>query len=167
MPDHFEPTNEASAALRAIMDHHSRGEIDAALEAAEALLERWPQYAQARGYLGQTLVTRKRRFADGLAELDRAVEDGGHDPYILFTSGWCIEFVANAIAKARGGPHQPVDATPAVLYARARALFLRAHQSDPDEALIGDIEDMLDVVANATGEPWDETEITKSAPRPR
>lgn len=163
----FQPPVEASEALRAVMDAHSRGEIDAALDVVAAIIERWPEYGQARSYLGQTLVTRKRRFADGLAELDRAVEVGGDDPYILFTSGWCREFVANAMAKSRGGAHQPVAQTSAQLYDSARAMLLRAHQSDPDDALVGDIEDMLDVVANATGVPWDESEITRNAPRAR
>jgi hypothetical protein len=38
---------------------------------------------------------------------------------------------------------------------------------EPDEQLQGDIEDMLDVVANATGEPWDESEVRRAVPRPR
>ncbi|GMU39688.1 MAG: hypothetical protein AMXMBFR23_05540 [Chloroflexota bacterium] len=163
----FDPPTEAREALRAVMDAHSRGEVDVALEGVTGILERWPAYAQARSYLGQTLVTRKRRFADGLAELDRAVADGGDDPYILFTTGWCREFVANALAKSRGGAHQPVSQSADDLYESARTILLRAHQSDPDERLVGDIEDMLDVVANATGIPWDDSEITRSAPRAR
>ncbi len=163
----FDPPAEAREALRVVMDAHSRGDVDVALEGVTDILERWPGYAQARSYLGQTLVTRKRRFADGLAELDRAVADGGHDPYILFTTGWCREFVANALAKSRGGAHQPVPQSADDLYESARTILLRAHQSDPDERLVGDIEDMLDVVANATGIPWDESEITRSAPRAR
>ncbi len=167
MDEPFDPPAEAREALRAVMASHARGEIDVALEAVAGVLDRWPRYAQARSYLGQTLVTRKRRFADGLVELDRAVADGGDDPYILFTTGWCREFVANAMAKSRGGAHQPVAQTSDELYASAREIFLRAHASDPDDQLIGDIEDMLDVVANATGIPWDDSLIEKSPPRER
>ncbi|MEI6136878.1 MAG: hypothetical protein WCQ48_05615, partial [Chloroflexota bacterium] len=75
-PDTRAPSPEAQQALRDAMDLHARGSIDAALAQAREVVERWPGYAQALSYLGQTLVTRKRRFADGLAVLDRAVEDG-------------------------------------------------------------------------------------------
>ncbi len=163
-----EVPDEAKAALRAVMQTHAAGNIDGALTAAEEVLRRWPSYAQARSYFGQTLVTRKRRFADGLVELERAVQDGGDDPYILYTAGWCQEFVANALAKPKGGPHQPVSASADELYASANALFLRALDKDPDDQLLGDIEDMLNVISNVTGEPWDDgEEVERAAPRPR
>jgi len=37
----------------------------------------------------------------------------------------------------------------------------------PDSGLRGDVEDILDVIAKATGEPWDEGWIERAAPRPR
>jgi hypothetical protein len=43
----------------------------------------------------------------------------------------------------------------ATLYSVARAHFLRALEANTDPLLTGDIEDMLDVVAAATGEPWE------------
>jgi tetratricopeptide (TPR) repeat protein len=159
---------EARDALRAVMQSHAGGDVDAALAAVQEIIERWPDYAQARSYYGQTLVTRKRRFAEGLAELDSAVALGDDDPYILYTAGWCREFVANAIEKRRGGAHQSVPESVADLYASATVLFRRALAADPDDALIGDIEDMLTVVSNATGIPWDDgEEVTRAAPRPR
>lgn len=160
--------DEARAALRAVMQSHAGGDVDAALAAVEEILARWPDYAQARSYHGQTLVTRKRRFADGLAELDRAVSAGGDDPYILYTAGWCREFVANAIARRRGGAHQAVGESPEALYDSARRLFLQALAAGPDEQLQGDIEDMLTVIAKVTGEPWDDDEeVERATPRPR
>jgi hypothetical protein len=45
-------------------------------------------------------------------------------------------------------------------------LFLEALailREEPDDALKGDVEDMLDVIARATGEPWDE-ELREYAP---
>ncbi|MCK9486388.1 MAG: hypothetical protein M0R73_06755 [Dehalococcoidia bacterium] len=171
--------DEARAALRAVMQQHAAGEVDAALAGAHEIMRRWPRYAQARSYVGQTLVTRKRQFADGLAQLDRAVrdchqDDGRADPYILYTAGWCQEFVANALSKEaghhrpKGGPHQPVEQSADNLYASATALFLRALKEDPDEQLLGDIEDMLTVIANVTGEPWDDgEEVERAIPRPR
>ena len=160
--------DDARQALRQVMQAHAGGNVDAALLAAHEVVERWPDYAQARSYLGQTLVTRKRRFADGLAELDRAVAVGGDDPYILYTSGWCREFVANALAKPKGGPHQPVVESAEALYESAAQLFLRALEADPDDQLQGDIEDMLTVISKVTGIPWDGgEEIEHVPPRPR
>ena len=157
---------EARQALRSAMDLHARGEIDVALARARAVVERWPEYGQALSYLGQTLVTRKRRFAEGLAVLDRAVAAGGGDPYILYSAAWCREFVANAIERPKGA-HQRVAEPPAALYAQAREELLRALALDPDEKLRGDVEDILDVIAKATGEVWDEGLYARAAPRPR
>ena len=83
-----------------------------------SVIARWPDDARALSYVGQTLVTRKRRFADGLALLDRATAAGAQDPYILYTAAWCREFVANAIERPKGA-HQRVTQTPAALYAQA------------------------------------------------
>ena len=157
---------EQQRALRAAMTLHAQGDIDAALAAAEAVLARWPDYGQALSYLGQTLVTRKRRFADGLAVLDRAVAAAGDDPYILYTAGWCREFVANALERPKGA-HQNVAQRPDELYAQARADMLRALALGPDEGLRGDIKGILDVIASATGEPWDEGLVERAAPRAR
>jgi hypothetical protein len=99
----------------------------------------------------------------------RALDADRDDPYILYTAGWCREFVANAIERP-GGPqraHQPVAERPEALYAQARADLLRALTLGPDEQLRGDVEDILDVIANATGEPWSEGLVERAAPRPR
>ena len=64
-----EPTNLQRAALREAMRLHARDEVDAAIVAAETLVESVPDFCEAHAYLGNTLVTRKRRFADGLAAL--------------------------------------------------------------------------------------------------
>ena len=160
--------DEARLALRQVMQSHAGGDIDQALAAVRSIVERWPQYAQARSYLGQTLVTRKRKFADGIAELDRAVEVGSDDAYILYSAGWCREFVANAMATGKGGGHQAVEGTAEEMYASANELFLRALDADPDDQLLGDIEDMLTVISKVTGVPWDGgEEIEHAPPRPR
>jgi tetratricopeptide (TPR) repeat protein len=134
---------------------HSTGEIDRAIEVAEQAVALRPSFADGHAYLGNTLVTRKRRFRDGLLAMNRAAELAPSDPVILYTAGWCHEYVANALERPRAG-HQAVDADAASLYAVARGYFLRALRADPDDQLKGDIEDMLDVVAAATGEPWED-----------
>ncbi|MEX2445981.1 MAG: hypothetical protein WD734_01470 [Dehalococcoidia bacterium] len=166
MADAHAPSDEARDALRQAMTLHARGKVDDALRQAEHVVERWPDYGQALSYLGQTLVTRKRRFAEGLAVLDRAVAAAEEDPYVQYTAGWCREFVADAIDRPKGA-HQPVEEQPPTLYAQARAHMLRALELDPDDQLRGDVEDILDVISKATGEPWDEGEYARAAPRPR
>ena len=160
--------DEARERLRRAMALHSAGEIDAALAAAREAVALAPDFAEAHGYLGNTLVTRRRAFADGLAAITRATELAPEDPWLRYTLGWCQEFVANALARPRARDcSQPPRESADELYAASRATMLRALQLDPDDALRGDIEDILDVVAAATGEPWDLEEHPRAAPRPR
>ncbi|MXZ47023.1 MAG: hypothetical protein F4Z08_08580 [Chloroflexi bacterium] len=149
------PTAEQLAALREAMLLHAQNEVDAAIAAAETLVESVPDFCEAHSYLGNTLVTRRRRFADGLAALERAAALCPRDAGILYTLGWCREFVANALEKPRVA-HQPVEQDAATLYALTTEVMLRALDCDPEPGLRGDIEDILDVVASATGIPWDE-----------
>ncbi len=137
------------------MELHARGEIDAAIAAAGALTARAPDFCEAHAYLGNTLVTRRRRFADGLAALERAAALCPRDAAILYTLGWCREFAANALERPRA-PHQPVAQDAPALYAAATAVLRRALALGPEPGLRGDIEDILDVIAGATGVPWDE-----------
>ena len=148
-------SEDERAWLQRAMALHSAGEIDRAIEHARRAIELAPDFADGHTYLGNTLVTRKRRFRDGLAALDRAAELAPGDPAILYTAGWCHEYVANALERPRGR-HQPVAEDAATLYVIARRYFLRALRANPDDQLKGDIEDMLDVVAAATGEPWED-----------
>jgi len=152
-------TQAIQALLRHAMSLHSRGEIDAALTVARDAVSQDPYYCEGWAYIGNTLVTRKRQFADGLEALERAASICPQDATIYYTLGWCREFAANALDKPkRSRPHQAVPQDAETLYAMAKAAFLRGLQLDPDEGVRGDIEDMLDVIANATGEPWREGE---------
>ena len=155
--------DDARAALKRAMQLHADGEILAALDAGRRAVELAPDLAEAHAYLGNTLVTRRRRFADGLAALRLASELAPDDAAILYTTGWCHEYVADALAKPRA-THQPVAGDAPELYATARDYFFRALDAHPDDQLKGDIEDMLDVVSKATGEPWEDDD---RAPRGR
>lgn len=145
--------------LKHAMAAHSRGEIDTALTIARDALAQDPYFGEGWAYIGNTLVTRKRLFADGLEAMERAALLCPRDPVVFYTLGWCREFAANALDKPkRSRPHQALAQDASTLYAMAKVAFLRALQLEPDEGLRGDIEDMLDVIANATGEPWGEGE---------
>jgi tetratricopeptide (TPR) repeat protein len=154
--------DEAQALLSEAMALHSRDDIDRALAKAHAAIERAPEFGEAYAYLGNTLVTRRRQFADGLAAMEQAIALLPEDATVRYTLGWCREFVAHAIERGRGGSFQSISDDAPTLYSRARETFLHALALDPDPGLRGDIEDMLDVIASATGEPW-ESEHAPSA----
>jgi tetratricopeptide (TPR) repeat protein len=161
-----EVSDRARARLRQAMALHTHGDVDGALAEAEQAIADSPEFGEAHAYLGNTLVTRKRRFADGVAALDRAVAALPGDPAVRYTSGWCREFIANELARPKR-PHQAVDGDADAFYAAARAEFLIALTLDPDDQVRGDIEDMLNVIASATGEPWDLGEYPRVKPRER
>ena len=148
---------------------HSADRVDDALTEAERAVTLDPSYAAAHAYLGNTLVTRKRRFADGLAALERAAALAPDDVGVVYTLGWCQEFAAQAIA--RGGIRarsQPIDLTADELFTRATATMLRALAiAAAEDEIVGDIEDVLDYIANHTGVPWTDEERERAAPRPR
>lgn len=147
--------DQAQTLLREAMALHSRDEIAGALATAREAVALEPRYGEAHAYLGNTLVTRRRQFADGLAAMERAAALLPRDAAVLYTLGWCREFVANALDRGRGGKFQPVTDDAPTLYQDAREAFLQALTLEPEPGLRGDIEDMLDVVASATGEPWE------------
>jgi tetratricopeptide (TPR) repeat protein len=152
-------TNDVrTTALRHAMQLHAAGDVDGALAEALALVERDPHFGEAWAYMGNTLVTRKRQFADGIAALERAVELCPDDAGVWYTLGWCREFAANALARPKGGRVQAGDQLTVhdadALYQQAKEAMLHALTLDPEPGLKGDITDILDVIANVTGEPW-------------
>lgn len=156
---------DAATLLQRAMALHGAGDIDEALATAERAVAASPGFAAAHAYLGNTLVTRKRRFAAGLAAMQRASSLAPDDPGILYTLGWCQEFVANALERPRGRP-QPVDETPEALYAAAHDVLLQALTLDPEAGLRADIEDILDVIAAVTGVPWEQATAAAGSGEP-
>ncbi len=126
--------------LREAMARHERGDIAGALAEARRALELAPDFADARSYLGSTLVTRRSRFAEGLAELERAREVAPEDPAIYYTLGWCYEFAAHSLSR-RHQPRPGLD--PQELYRKAEAHLRRCLDLKPDGKMKDDAEDLL------------------------
>jgi tetratricopeptide (TPR) repeat protein len=133
-----EPPEEARALLREAMARHAQDDIAGALAAARRALERAPDYADARSYLGSTLVQRLGRYAEGLAELERARDLAPDDPAVHYTLGWCYEFVAHRESRR---PSAGLDVDE--LYAKAERALRRCLELHPQGKLKDDAEDLL------------------------
>jgi tetratricopeptide (TPR) repeat protein len=124
--------------LREAMARHARGDIAGALGAAQRALELAPDYTDARAYLGSTLVQRAGRYAEGLAELERARAVAPHDAALLYTLGWCYEFVAHRVSRR---PRKGLE--PEELYRKAEAYLRRCLELNPEGKLKDDAQDLL------------------------
>ncbi|MSP22181.1 MAG: hypothetical protein EXR66_04080 [Dehalococcoidia bacterium] len=159
----------ARARLHDALAAHAAEHLDEALAAARDALRLDPTLGEAHAYIGNTLVTRRRAFDEGIAELEQAARLLPDDPVVWYTLGWCQEFAANALAHPRTSRREAkLSLTPDQLYAAARVSMLRALTINPEEGLKGDIEDILDVLAKETGVPWTLDEvatITRGGPR--
>ncbi len=132
---------EARKRLREAMARHEQGDIAGALEEARRALELAPEFADARSYLGSTLVTRAGRYEEGLAELERAKEAAPDDPALFYTLGWCYEFVAHRVSR-RPRP----GLTPDELYRKAEGYLRRCLELRPEGKLKDDAEDLLSTI---------------------
>lgn len=90
------------------------------------------------------LITRQRRYAEGLALIDHAVALRADDAGIWYAVGWCYEFVAHETG--RRAPSIDLDVR--ALYERAADAFRSCLALHPDGKLVGDAEDLLDHVEN-------------------
>jgi len=125
--------------LRAAMARHEQHDIQGAIEEARGALEIAPGYADARSYLGSTLVQRLGRYAEGLAELERARELAPDDAAVHYTLGWCYEFVAHGLARRPSA--EGLD--PQELYAQAEQALRRCLELKPQGKLKDDAQDLL------------------------
>lgn len=91
------------------------------------------------------LVTRYRRYEEGLAFMERAVAARPDDAGLWYALGWCCEFAAHELRRRGGTGAQP---DPRALYGRAAAAFRRCLTLDPQGKLRDDAEDLLDHVGN-------------------
>ena len=124
--------------LRSAMALHEQGDIAAALAEARQALELSPDYADARSYLGSTLVTRRGLYAEGLMELERARDAAPEDPAVYYTLGWCYEFAAHGVARR---PRKGLDSQE--LYDKAEAYLRRCLELRPEGKLKDDAQDLL------------------------
>lgn len=120
------------------MARHEEGDIAQALAEARRALELAPAFADARSYLGSTLITRKGRYAEGLAELEQALQAAPDDAAICYTLGWCYEFVAHGVSRR---PKRGLDAPE--LYRKAEAYLRRCLTLKPEGKLKDDAKDLL------------------------
>jgi tetratricopeptide (TPR) repeat protein len=137
----------ARAHLRQAQELHSRGDIDTALREANAAIEANPEFAEARMYLGTTLVTRRLAFPDGLAALERALELAPDDPGVNYSLGWCYEFVAYRLEKQSTRPYRE----PLELYRLAAEYLQRCIDLNPEQGLKDDAQDLLDSIEARLG----------------
>ena len=137
-PASTSPPQAARDLLRSAMSRHEQHDIAGALADARRALELAPDFADARSYLGSTLITRQGRFAEGLAELERALEDAPDDAALQYTVGWCSEFVAHRVTRR---PQPGLD--PDDLYQKAEAYLRRCLDLHPEGKIKEDAQDLL------------------------
>ena len=134
--------DEAREALRRAQALHAERRTDEAIREAQRALELKPDFVEALTYLGTTLITRKRAFAEGLALLERAAELAPDDPGVAYSLGWCYEFVAYRLEKQGRQPYRD----PVELYELAAEQLERCIDLDPEQGLKEDAQDLLDAV---------------------
>lgn len=115
------------------------------LALARRALELDPDYVEAMEMVANALITRQRRYVDGVALVDRMMAVRADDAGLWYAAGWLYEFAAHEIKRRR-----PDDAGLDVrdLYERAAAAFRRCLSLGPEPGLRGDAEDLLDHVEN-------------------
>lgn len=143
-PDMTE-SDEAHSALQVARQLHTEDRLGEAIVSARRALEIDPDFVEALSYLGNTLVTRKRRYREGLALLERARDLAPVDPYSHYTLGWCYEFAAHELA----GLSAPSGVPPVpVLYRLAAAELRSCLCLHPEDDLRNDVEKLLDQITD-------------------
>ncbi|MBI5287824.1 MAG: hypothetical protein HY873_02500 [Chloroflexi bacterium] len=104
-----------------------------------------PHCVEALDHLASILVTRQRRYEEGLALIERATTLRPDDAGLWYTHGWLHEFAAHEIKRRRPAG---IDLEVRALYETAALSFRRCLDLRPEGKLIGDAEDLLDHVEN-------------------
>jgi len=133
---------DAAELLKQAQELHTQGRIDDALAAARAAIEAHGNYVEAWMYLGTTLITRRLAFAAGLAALERAYELAPDDPGVVYSMGWCYEFVAYRLEKQAQKPYRD----PLELYRLAAERLRQCIALEPEQGLKEDAADLLESI---------------------
>jgi tetratricopeptide (TPR) repeat protein len=137
-------TTDAQRLFAASVEAHTARDTARAIALAREAIEVDPHHVEALEHLGTLLITRRQRFGEGLAFVERAVAERPDDAGLWYSLGWCREFAAHEIARRGSG----ASLDPRVLYEAAADAFRRCLDLKPEGKLVGDAEDLLDHVEN-------------------
>ncbi|HYM15207.1 MAG TPA: hypothetical protein VEZ14_06580 [Dehalococcoidia bacterium] len=115
------------------------------MELARRALDLDPDCVEALEHVATVLVTRRRRYAEGLALIERAAALRPDDAGLWYALGWCCEFAAHEVARR---PDGTASLDVRTLYERAGEAFRACLSLHPDGKLADDAEDLLDHVEN-------------------
>jgi tetratricopeptide (TPR) repeat protein len=134
--------DDASDLLKHAQELHTQARIEDALATVRAAIEARPGYVEAWMYLGTTLITRRLAFAEGLEALERAYRLDPDDPGVVYSMGWCYEFVAYRLEKQATKPYRD----PLELYRLAAERLRECIALEPEQGLKEDAEDLLESI---------------------
>ncbi len=140
-PTDFETQRLFAASLAA----HDARDTAYSIDLARQAVERDPHHVEALEHLGTLLITRRQRYAEGLAFVERSVASRNDDAGLWYSLGWCREFAAHEIRR-RGAGDERLD--PKALYELAADAFRRCLALHPEGKLVDDATDLLDHIEN-------------------
>ena len=103
-----------------------------------------PDNTEAAEQLATMLVTRRRRYAEGLALIERAVALRPDDAGLWYALGWLCEFAAHELRRRPSAD----KLEPRALYERAAEAFRTCIALRPEGKLLEDAVDLLEHVEN-------------------
>jgi tetratricopeptide (TPR) repeat protein len=137
--------DEAAAIFATARERHAAGDVAAGVELARRAIELDPENVEALEHLATVLITRRARYAEGLALIERAVALRAEDAGLWYALGWCCEFAAHELQRR---PASAVSESPRDLYQRAAEAFRACLALRPEGKLGDDASDLLDHVEN-------------------
>ncbi len=137
--------DESAAIFASARERHTAGDVAGGVDLARRALELDPENVEAIEHLATVLVTRRARYDEGLALIERAVALRPEDAGLWYALGWCSEFAAHE-QQRRPAPRS--SRTPRDLYERAAQAFRTCLSLKPEGKLADDAEDLLDHVEN-------------------
>ncbi len=136
---------EARALFAEAQARQSAHDITGSVSLTRRALALDPHFVEATEHLATVLVTRQRRYAEGLELIEHALALRPDDAGLWYSLGWCYEFAAHELARR---PSPVVVLQPRALYERAAEAFRHCLSLHPEGKLVGDAEDLLDHVEN-------------------